>query len=48
MNEKRPETSTKVRSFIMGQLLSEICAKFLESCNILDEANQEKQEGYMK
>ena len=48
MNEERPEAPTKVRSFIMGQLLLEICARFLESCNIRDEVNQEKQEGYMK
>ena len=44
MNEKRPEIPTKVRSFIMGRLLLEIGAGFRESCNILDEANQEKQE----
>ena len=48
MNKERPEAPTKVRSFIMGRLLLEICARFLESCNIRDEVNQEKQDGYMK
>ena len=48
MNEKKPETPTKVWSVIISRLLSKICARFLGSCHILDEADQEKQEVYMK
>ena len=48
MNEEKPEVPKKVRSFIISWLLSEICSRLLKSCSTFDEANQEKQEVFIK
>ena len=39
LNKERPKAPTKVRSFIIIQLLSEICSRFRGSCNTFDEVN---------